>query len=52
MLSLVVVKSFMARLLRNDNIQGHLRRHHGDLLASLVSTMDAIAADNRITEQE
>ena len=52
MLSLVVAKSFMARLLRNDNIQGHLRRHHGDLLASLVSTMDAIAADNRITERE
>ncbi|WDD94866.1 ParB N-terminal domain-containing protein [Burkholderia sp. FERM BP-3421] len=52
MLSLVVAKSFMARLLRNDNIQGHLRRHHGDLLASLMSTMDAISADNRITERE
>jgi hypothetical protein len=52
MLALVVVKSFMARLLRNDNVQGHLRRHHGDLLASLVSTMDAIGADNRITERE
>ncbi|TCK95595.1 plasmid partitioning protein RepB C-terminal domain-containing protein [Paraburkholderia sp. BL9I2N2] len=52
MLSLVVAKSFMARLLRNDNIHGHLRRHHGDLLASLVSTMDSIAADNRITERE
>ncbi|KVL20490.1 plasmid partitioning protein RepB C-terminal domain-containing protein [Burkholderia sp. MSMB1826] len=52
MLSLVVAKSFMARLLRNDNIHGHLRRYHGDLLASLVSTMDAISADNRITERE
>lgn len=52
MLSLVVAKSFMARLLRNENIHGHLRRHHGDLLASLVSTMDAIAADNRVTERE
>ncbi|MFM0663328.1 plasmid partitioning protein RepB C-terminal domain-containing protein [Paraburkholderia sediminicola] len=52
MLSLVVAKSFMARLLRNENIQGHLKRHHGDLLASLMSTMDAIAADNRITERE
>lgn len=52
MLSLVVAKSFMARLLRNENIQGHLKRHHGDLLASLVSTMDAIAADNRVTERE
>lgn len=52
MLSLVVAKSFMARLLRNDNIHGHLRRYHSDLLASLVSTMGAIAADNRITERE
>ncbi|ASL44672.1 hypothetical protein bAD24_I14400 [Burkholderia sp. AD24] len=52
MLSLVVAKSFMARLLRNENIQGHLKRHHGDLLASLVSTMDAIAADNRVSERE
>jgi hypothetical protein len=52
MLSLVVAKSFMARLLRNENIQGHLKRHHGDLLSSLVSTMDAIAADNRISERE
>jgi hypothetical protein len=52
MLSLVVAKSFMARLLRNENIHGHLKRHHGDLLASLVSTMDAIAADNRVTERE
>jgi ParB-like chromosome segregation protein Spo0J len=52
MLSLVVAKSFMARLLRNENIHGHLKRHHSDLLASLVSTMDAIAADNRVTEQE
>jgi hypothetical protein len=52
MLSLVVAKSFMARLLRNENIHGHLRRHHGDLLASLVSTMNAIAADNRVAERE
>jgi hypothetical protein len=52
MLSLVVAKSFMARLLRNENIQGHLKRHHGDLLASLISTMDSIAADNRVSERE
>ncbi|PTR03807.1 ParB-like nuclease family protein [Paraburkholderia sp. GV068] len=52
MLSLVVAKSFMVRLLRNENIQGHLKRHHGDLLTSLVTTMDAIAADNRITQRE
>jgi len=52
MLSLVVAKSFMARLLRNENIQGHLKRHHGDLLASLISTMDSIGADNRVSERE
>jgi ParB-like chromosome segregation protein Spo0J len=52
MLSLVVAKGFMSRLLRNENIQGHLKRYHGDLLNSLVSTMEAIAADNRISERE
>ncbi|VVD99707.1 Nucleoid occlusion protein [Pandoraea anhela] len=52
MLSLVVAKSFMARLLRNENIHGHLKHYHGDLLSSLVATMNAISADNRITERE
>ncbi|MDR8070264.1 plasmid partitioning protein RepB C-terminal domain-containing protein [Burkholderia cenocepacia] len=52
MLALVVAKGFMSRLLRNNNIHGHLKRYHGDLLDSLVSTMDAIAADNRASEQE
>ncbi|VVD29249.1 ParB/RepB/Spo0J family partition protein [Paraburkholderia dioscoreae] len=52
MLSLVVAKGFMNRLLRNENIRGHLRRHHEDLLASLVTTLDAIAADNRTPERE
>jgi ParB-like chromosome segregation protein Spo0J len=52
MLSLVVAKSFVARLLRNENIHGYLKRHHGDLLASLVSTIDSIAADNRVSERE
>ncbi|WP_109483451.1 plasmid partitioning protein RepB C-terminal domain-containing protein [Paraburkholderia sp. C35] len=52
MLSLVVAKSFMARLLRNENIHGHLKRYHGDLLTSLVATMNSIAADNRVSERE
>jgi len=52
MLALVVAKGFMSRLLRNENIHGHLKRYHGDLLESLVSTMAAIAADNRASEQE
>jgi hypothetical protein len=52
MLTLVVAKSFMTRLLRNDAVHAHLKRHHADSLASLVSTMDAIAADHRVSERE
>jgi hypothetical protein len=52
MLSLVVTNGFIARLLRNENIHGHLKRHHKDSLASVVSTMEAIAADNRMANQE
>lgn len=52
MLSLVVAKGFTNRLLRNENIHGHLQRHHPDLLASLVGAMEAIAADNRTPERE
>lgn len=51
MLSLVVTNGFIARLLRNENIHGHLKRHHKDSLASVVSTMEAIAADNRMANQ-
>jgi gas vesicle protein len=52
MLTLVVAKSFMTRLLRNKNIQDHLKRHHGDLIESLMSTMEAITTDNRTLERE
>lgn len=52
MLSLVVAKGFIARLLRNENIHSHLRRYHEDLLSTIVTTLDAIAADNRATERE
>ncbi|MDR7006638.1 ParB/RepB/Spo0J family partition protein [Paraburkholderia strydomiana] len=52
MLTLVVAKSFMTRLIRNEAVHAHLKRFHGDSLASLVSTMDAISADQRISEQE
>jgi len=51
-LSLVVAKAFIARLLRNDNIHDHLMRYHEDLLSSLVATLEAIAADNRASERE
>jgi len=52
MLSLVVAKGFMSRVLRNENIHGHLKRHHRDSLASVVATMEAIAADNRMPDRE
>ena len=52
MLTLVIAKSFMTRLLRNENIQSHLKRHHGDLIESLMSTMEAITTDNRTLERE
>ncbi|PFH27397.1 plasmid partitioning protein RepB C-terminal domain-containing protein [Burkholderia sp. JKS000303] len=52
MLSLVVAKGFISRLLRNENIHGHLKRYHEDLLSSVVTTIEAIAADNRASERE
>ncbi|WP_414442313.1 plasmid partitioning protein RepB C-terminal domain-containing protein [Burkholderia sp. 22PA0106] len=52
MLSLVVAKSFMARLLRNESIERYLNQHHRDLLTSLTSTIESIDADHRGGEQE
>lgn len=52
MLSLVVAKGFVTRLLRNENIHAYLKRYHEDLLCSVVTTIDAIAADNRASERE
>lgn len=52
MLSLVVAKGFITRLLRNENIHSHLRQYHDDLLTSLVTTLESIAADNRASERE
>ena len=52
MLSLVVAKGFINRLLRNENIRLHLHRHHPDLLSSVTATLDAIAADGRVISQE
>jgi RepB plasmid partitioning protein len=51
-LALVVAKGYIARLLRNENINSHMRRHHADLLESLVVTMEAITADSRALERE
>lgn len=52
MLSLVVAKGFITRLLRNENIRSHLQRYHEDLLSSVVTTIEAIAADNRASDRE
>lgn len=52
MLSLVVAKGYMARLLRNETIHNYLKRHHGELLESVVVTIDAIATDSRALERE
>lgn len=52
MLSLVVAKGFIIRLLRNENIHRHLTRYHEDLLSSVKTTIEAIAADNRASERE
>jgi hypothetical protein len=52
MLSLVVAKGFTTRLLRNEAIHEHLKRHHADLLTTLNATIDAIAADSRTSERE
>ena len=52
MLSLVVAKGFIIRLLRNENIRSHLKRYHEDLLSSVVTTIEAIAADNWASERE
>ncbi|MFS2117624.1 plasmid partitioning protein RepB C-terminal domain-containing protein, partial [Herbaspirillum frisingense] len=52
MLSLVVAKGFINRLLRNENIRRHLQRHYPDLLSSVTATLDAIAADGRGISQE
>jgi len=52
MLTLVVAKSFMTRLLRNEAVLSHLKRYHADSLSSLITTMDAIAADHRVSERE
>lgn len=52
MLSLVVAKGFITRLLSNENIRSHLKRYHEDLLSREVTTIEAITADNRTSERE
>lgn len=52
MLTLVVAKGYVTRLLRNTAIAGYLRRHHRDILDGMTGVMDAIATDARTPEKE
>ncbi|MDU0697899.1 plasmid partitioning protein RepB C-terminal domain-containing protein [Pseudomonas sp. NY15436] len=52
MLTLVVAKGYLVRLLRNEAIAGYLYQHHADLLEELVSIMEAVSSDARHLERE
>ncbi|MCP1621525.1 plasmid partitioning protein RepB C-terminal domain-containing protein [Pseudomonas nitroreducens] len=52
MLSLVVAKGYLMRLLRNEPIAIYLHQHHADLLEELVSIMEAVSSDARHLERE
>jgi RepB plasmid partitioning protein/ParB-like nuclease domain len=45
MLTLVVAKGFVGKLLANPEIATHLDKHHGDLVAELRKVVEAVAAD-------
>jgi len=47
MLSLVIAKGFVTRILRNENIASYLNQYHPDLLTSLNMTIDAISTEGR-----
>ena len=52
MLSLVIAKGYISRLMRNVAISDYLKRHHPDLVDGITSVMDAIATDARAPERE
>lgn len=45
MLTLVVAKGFLGKLLANDEISVHLDKHHGDLMTGLRKVIETVAAD-------
>lgn len=45
MLTLVVAKGFLGKLLANDEISVHLDKHHGDLMMGLRKVIETVAAD-------
>jgi hypothetical protein len=52
MLTLVVAKGYIARLLRNEAISSYLSRRHHDIFEGISGVMDAIASDARVPEKE
>jgi hypothetical protein len=52
MLTLVVAKGYIARLLRNEAISNYLSRRHHDIFEGISGVMDAIASDARVPEKE
>ncbi len=52
MLTLVVAKGYLGRLLRNPAISTYLRRNHADILDGMASVMDAIGTDARALEKQ
>ncbi|WP_035061267.1 plasmid partitioning protein RepB C-terminal domain-containing protein [Andreprevotia chitinilytica] len=52
MLTLVIAKGYISRLLRNSAITDYLDRHHRDLIEGLSAVMEAITTDARSPERE
>ena len=52
MITLVVAKGYINRLLGNPAIADYMRRFHGELADGLASTMEAIATDARTPQRE
>jgi hypothetical protein len=52
MLTLVVTKGYVVRLLRNEAIFAYLERNHKDILSGLTDVIEAIATDARSPEKE
>ncbi|WP_156521124.1 hypothetical protein [Magnetospirillum moscoviense] len=45
MLTLVVAKGFMGKLLANPEIAAHLDKHHGDLAVELRRVVDTMSEE-------
>ena len=52
MLTLVVARGYLSKLLNNETIADYLDRHHGSMLDELKTVMDAVGADTRDLERE